>query len=87
MRSAGGTLDLHRWPLFVFLLLLPPAALIVAVTPTLFFCIRVIDGRIIQHVFARRFILSEYPMEDFISVNVWEGGWGGSSSLHRRPQN
>jgi hypothetical protein len=73
--SVEGTLDLPRWPWLVFLLLLPPAALVAAVVPTVFFCIRVIDGRI-QHVFARRFILSDYAMEDFVSVNLWEGGWG-----------
>lgn len=72
---AEGTLDLHRWPLFVFLFLLPPAALLIAVVPTFFFRIRVTEGRI-QHVFASRFILSDYPMDGFVGVNLWEGGWG-----------
>jgi hypothetical protein len=70
-----GVFDVRRWSVFVFLLALAPAALFVAVAPTLLFCIRVNSGRI-QHVFAGRFVLSDYPVEDFVSVNLWENGWG-----------
>ena len=69
------TLDLHRWRWLVLLFLLGPAGLFVGVAPTILFCIRVHHGRI-QHVFAHRFILSDYPLEDFVGLDTWASGWG-----------
>jgi hypothetical protein len=68
------TLDLRRWPLLVLLFLLGPVGLFVVVAPTILFCIRVDGGRI-QHVFADRFIISDYPIEDFVGLDTRASGW------------
>jgi hypothetical protein len=68
------TLDLHGWPWLVLLFLLGPAGLFVGVAPTILFCIRVDGGRI-QHLFAHRFILSDYPIEDFVGLDTRASGW------------
>jgi hypothetical protein len=68
------TLDLRRWPLLVLVFLLGPVGLFVGVAPTVLFCIRVDGGRI-QHVFAHRFIISDYPIEDFVGLDTRASGW------------
>jgi hypothetical protein len=74
MSYLDRTLDLHRWPSLVLLFLLGPAALFVSVAPTILFCIRVDSGRI-QHIFAHRFILSDYALEDFVGLDTAATGW------------
>ena len=52
----------------VKLFLLPPGAIIAALTPTFLFCIKLEDGYV-KHVFLNRFILSQYPVVDFVKTN------------------
>jgi hypothetical protein len=49
------------------LLVTPVVVMVIAVLPTLLFHIRLCAARV-QHVFLRRYILSDYPVSDFIQI-------------------
>jgi len=71
--AIAGTLAPDRLHLLLALLLVPPALLVLAVTPTVLFRIRIADGRV-QHIFLKRHVLSDYPLEDFRCIRRFERG-------------
>ena len=66
-------LPLHSISWLAAPILIVPGVLILAVLPTVFFRIRIIDDRV-QHIFLGRYILSNYSIRDFRYLRRFERG-------------
>lgn len=74
LMSVRGDYD-TRWYVPIVLFLLPPGAIIAVLIPTLLFCIKLENGYV-KHVFLNRYILSQYPVADFVKTNFgYRGSW------------
>ena len=63
----------ERWYIAIVLFLIPPVGILAALIPTLFFCIKLEDGYA-KHVFLNRYILSQYPVADFVELEFGRSG-------------
>lgn len=68
-----GTLMWDRAQWLVVPLLVGPVCLVLAVTPTVLFRIQIAEGRV-RHIFLGRYVLSDYPLKDFICLRRFERG-------------
>ena len=68
-----GTLN-QTWPIALMLTLALPGILFIVCLPTLAFSIRIEEGRV-KHCFLDRYVLSDYPLADFKSIERWEYPW------------
>jgi hypothetical protein len=64
----------RTWPLSVLLVFMPPVVFFLACLPTLAFCIRIEEGRV-KHLLLDRFVLSDFPLVDFRSMEIWKKPW------------
>lgn len=69
----AGNLAWHRAHYIVLIIFVSPAILVLAVAPTVCFRIRIADGRV-QHLFLGRYVLSDYPLQDFLCIQRFERG-------------
>lgn len=70
---AHHTID-RLWPVCFWLFGAPPLVFVCACLPTLVFSIRIEEGRV-RHVMLDRFILSDFPASDFMSMTTGNKPW------------
>lgn len=64
----------RTWPVVVLLGFMPPVVFFLACLPTLAFSIRIEEGRV-RHFLLDRFILSDFPIAEFVSMESWKKPW------------
>ena len=64
----------RTWPVSVLLIFMPPVVFFLACLPTLALSIHIEEGRV-KHLLLDRFILSDFPVAEFVSMEIWKRPW------------
>ena len=62
------------WPAVILLFIILPTGFFLICAPTLLFCIKIENERV-QHLFLDRYVLSDYPVADFVKLIYGGGNW------------